>query len=103
MSFKTGQKVVCINDVFESAAPYFYEIFHHLPKKDQTYTIRLYESGRVLLKEVVNPECPFDIVGLEIWDEPGFDSGRFRDLEELMKEMDNEVAEVCGKEEAIHV
>ncbi len=91
--FQTGQKVVCINDEF---APWVYDLYRALPKKDHTYTIRAIAVGRsnpkfevnddaeikmkdadfdmlVLLEELINPEDPHSSVRQEL----GFRAERF--------------------------
>ena len=91
--FQTGQKVVCINDEF---APWVYDLYRALPKKDHTYTIRSVAIGRsnpkfevnddaeikmtdadydvlVLLEELINPEDPHSSVRQEL----GFRGERF--------------------------
>ncbi|MFM7604841.1 MAG: hypothetical protein ACKO8Z_06535 [Prosthecobacter sp.] len=91
--FQTGQKVVCINDEF---APWVYDLYRALPKKDHTYTIRSIAIGRsnpkfevndnaeiqmtdanydllVLLEELINPEDPHSNVRQEL----GFRGERF--------------------------
>ena len=93
MNFRKGQKVVCINGVFDTTQKDFTSVFSELPKEWQTYTVRLQDGNRVLLKEVVNDECPFDKGnGLIIIDEPGFSSKRFKDLDELLAEISIEEA-----------
>jgi len=85
-NWPAGERIVCVNGNFDKRRdcdPHFHEIFHNLPIEDKTYTVRLCESGRVLLKEIVNPDCPFDLIGVEHWTEPGFDQLRFKTLEEL--------------------
>lgn len=99
MEFKKGQKVVCVNDVFDKNLPRFTEVFEQLPKKNKTYTVRLSEGGRILLDEIVNPETAINLGPVVVFDEPGFDSNRFRDLTEMMKEFEEEaVAEYVEPE-----
>jgi hypothetical protein len=87
-----GQRVVCINDTF---APVVKALYHQLPVKGRTYTIREVYLGRekvvkggdtatvgLLLEEVVNPPDPFHIGREEL----GFSSERFAPLEELPPE-----------------
>ena len=110
--FKTGQKVVCINDQFE---PWVYDLYRALPKKDKTYTIRAIAPGRsnpkfsvnddadlkltdaefdilVLLKELQNPDDPHSSLKQEL----GFRSERFAPLEVDEEEAEDEVGELVG-------
>jgi hypothetical protein len=103
--FKTGQKVVCIDDEF---APWVYDLYRALPKKDLTYTVRSISVGRsnpkfevnddaelkmtdaefdmlLLLEELRNPEDPHSSVKQEL----GFRAERFAP----MLEEDHEVEE----------
>jgi hypothetical protein len=103
--FKTGQKVVCIDDEF---APWVYDLYRSLPKKDHTYTVRAISVGRsnpkfevnddaelkmtdaefdmlLLLEELLNPEDPHSSVKQEL----GFRAERFAP----MLEEDHEVEE----------
>jgi hypothetical protein len=103
--FKTGQKVVCIDDEF---APWVYDLYRALPKKDHTYTVRSISVGRsnpkfevnddaelkmtdaefdmlLLLEELRNPEDPHSSVKQEL----GFRAERFAP----MLEEDHEVEE----------
>jgi hypothetical protein len=85
---QVGQRVVCINDTFES---WVHEYFDQLPVKGQTYTIRAMTLGRatlvgsemaevrLLLEELHNPPDPHHKGGEEL----GFRSDRFAPLEEL--------------------
>ena len=61
-----------------------------LKTKNKEYTVRVYESGRVLLEELVNPDTPFEVAGVIIWDEPGFNSKRFASVRTL----EDQVAEI---------
>ena len=83
-----GQKVVCINDVFNG---FVKAVYKQLPEKGKTYTIRQVFLGRekivkggdsatvgLLLEELLNPPDPFH-AGKE---ELGFSSERFAPLEE---------------------
>ena len=99
MNFKKGQKVVCIDAVFDTTQKNFSSVFSQLPKEWQTYTIRLQDGKRVLLEEVINDDCPFEKSnGQIIIAEPGFDSKRFKDLEELLSEISIEEAEESIRE-----
>ena len=106
--FNKGQRVVCINDDFQTLA---YELFEQMPKKDSVYTVRACYIGRgnltqagsgkqdgeigVLLEEVRNPRDPALKSGLN--GELGFNSERFAPLEEktdestLTEEEDEEI------------
>ncbi|MBL9130684.1 MAG: hypothetical protein JNG86_05765 [Verrucomicrobiaceae bacterium] len=101
--FQTGQKVVCINDEF---APWVYDLYRALPKKDKVYTVRAVGAGRsnpkfavnedaeikmtdaefdllILLEELLNPEDPHSSVKQEL----GFRAERFAPmLEEDVEE-----------------
>jgi hypothetical protein len=90
-----GQKVVCINDQFES---WVYKIYAEVPKKDNTYTVRDVYIGKqdlkdkdggsvgITLKDIRNPIDPTCKSGPQ---ELGFNSERFAPLEELDSEMEN--------------
>jgi len=83
---KVGDSVICVDGDFSAQMnenAQFFEVFHNLPKQYSTYTLREVESTRVLLEEVVNPEAPFNLAGVTIWTEPGFDIKRFRPLNEF--------------------
>ena len=94
--FKTGQKVVCINDEFE---PWVYDLYRNLPKKDKTYIVRAIGVGRsdpkfvldedinlkmasaefniiIYLNELKNPDDPHSSQKQEL----GFKSDRFAPL-----------------------
>ena len=94
---KVGQQVVCINDDF---APWVFDLYKNLPKKDATYTIREIRLGRssptfkvdedscdlkivgakfddlLLLEELTNPNDPHSSVPQEL----GFKGERFAPL-----------------------
>lgn len=86
--FTTGQKVVCVDDVFSEAIK---KMFTALPVKDVTYTVRgttvgvNYMPGQpreegevaVYLVELVNP------AGNRSQREHGFNANRFVPLQEL--------------------
>ena len=80
MKFKVGQKVVCIDDNFDTSNDDFNNTFRNLPKKDQVYTIREYDSPAVKLEEISNPLVPIDLAGEVIYEEPGFHEKRFAPL-----------------------
>jgi hypothetical protein len=102
--FKTGQKVVCIDDEF---APWVYDLYRSLPKKDHTYTVRAISVGRsnpkfevnddaelkmtdaefdmlLLLEELLNPEDPHSSVKQEL----GFRAERFAPMLEEEHEVE---------------
>ena len=84
---QVGQRVVCINDTFES---WVHEYYDQLPEKGQVYTIRAMSLGRgtlrgsdmaevkLLLEELHNSEDPHHVGGEEL----GFRSDRFAPLVE---------------------
>ncbi len=96
--FKTGQRIVCINDDFE---PWVYDLYRALPKKDKIYTVRAIGMGRsnpqftvnddaqikltgaefdflILLQELLNPDDPHSSAKQEL----GFRAERFAPLQE---------------------
>ena len=83
MSFKVGQKVICVDD----SIPYgeVFRDFSYWIKKDQVYTVRRYyymsllNTYAVLLNEVKNPPIENSLLGKV---EPAFRAERFRPLEE---------------------
>ena len=79
MSFKINQKIVCINDKFDTNLPDFDKFFTQLPVKDEVYTVRSYESGSVLVEELRNPSAPLP-PGSSFMVESGFSSKRFAPL-----------------------
>ena len=83
--FDPGEKVVCVNDVFE---PFHRRIYRALPVQDVVYTVRECsigrtktgsadkgESYRVLLVELVNGPDPY--MHESVAEELGFRSDRF--------------------------
>lgn len=90
--FLKGQKVVCINDTFDSLVV---RLYAQIPRKDSVYTVRSVYVGRgnvtregsgqqdgeigILLEEIVNPRDPALKQGLN--GELGFNSERFAPLE----------------------
>lgn len=97
----TGQKVVCIDDQFGEWAR-FYE---QMPKKDSVYVIRGVFVGigpdrlpgevGVYLVGITNPRS-----STKPFAERGFSSNRFRPLDEVQKE--NEQQLVCVSGSQIH-
>jgi hypothetical protein len=96
-----GQQVVCVDDRFPGPLAKYYD---QLPVKGRTYTIRAVFIGRrvmhtapgaadgeigLLLKELLNKPDPRNIHGQEL----GFNSERFRPLEELDATTENEQEE----------
>lgn len=85
--FEIGQKVVCVDDKF---ADWYKKLYSQFPTKDCVYVVRdirigvMYSEGKktgavsVLLIGVVNPKADSK-AGLE----RGFNSDRFRPLDEL--------------------
>lgn len=95
---QVGQQVVCIDDSFPGPLAKYYA---NLPVKGRTYTIRAVFLGRrvmhttpgaadgeigLLLKELLNGPDPRNVHGQEL----GFNSERFRPLEELDTSTENE-------------
>lgn len=93
-----GQQVVCIDDRFPGPLAKYYD---QLPVKGRTYTIRALFIGRrvmhtapgaadgeigLLLKELVNKPDPRNLHGQEL----GFNSERFRPLQEMDDTTENE-------------
>jgi hypothetical protein len=88
---QVGQRVVCINDTFES---WVHEYYDQLPSKGLIYTIRAVSLGRgtlrgsdsaevkLLLEELHNAQDPHHMGGEEL----GFRSDRFAPLEEVEME-----------------
>jgi hypothetical protein len=93
---EVGQKVVCIDDNFPKAVTLFYK---SLPKKGQVYVIRDVVLG-VNWKGEAGEVCIY-LIGLNNprsktppFPERGFNSERFRPLEEMkMKRVEEEVIE----------
>src|SRR5512138_1488144 len=95
---EVGQQVVCVDDHFPGPLAKYYV---NLPVKGKTYTIRAVYVGRaimhatpgasdgeigLLLKELANPPDPRNKYGLEL----GFKSERFRPLQEMDTDTENE-------------
>lgn len=97
--FEHGQKVVCLDDEF---APWCFDLYKELPKKNHAYTVREIGVGRsnptfnvnedakisltgaefdiaILLYELVNPDDPHSNVKQEL----GFRAERFAPLDEF--------------------
>jgi len=90
MSYKVGSKVVCVNADFSALIkehPEFLDVFIQLPKESKVYTVRTTEIGAIRLEELVNSECEINLGGVEIWEEPAFDSRRFAPLLENRDEL----------------
>jgi hypothetical protein len=113
--FQTGQRVVCIDDDF---APWVYDLYKALPRRNAIYTVRSIGLGRsnpqfgidedanlkitgaeydilLLLEELHNPDDPHSSIQQEL----GFRAERFAPLEEDLEEAE-EVAVVGYGEEA---
>src|SRR5579862_2178879 len=105
---QVGQQVVCVDDRFPGPLAKYYQ---NLPVKGRTYTIRAVFIGRrvmhtapgaadgeigLLLKELLNGPDPRNIHGQEL----GFNSERFRPLEEIDSAASEEAEDVIlvGKE-----
>lgn len=87
MSFKVGQKVVCVNDDFtehKKNDPNFHVGLQNLPKEGVTYTVRTSEGPAIRLDELVNPVIPINLGDRQspLWieDEPAFHMSRFAPL-----------------------
>jgi hypothetical protein len=74
MTFRVGQKVVCVNDNGRSLRP-SWEI---LPVRGETYTIRCIEGRAVRLAEIINDPFPYS----EGLGELKFLASRFRPIVE---------------------
>jgi hypothetical protein len=104
---KVGDKVACVNDVFDTTQVNFTLMFEQLPIKDQVYVIRTSESGAVRLEEILNPVVPINLGDIEspIWitDEVAFASDRFAPLltnrNELTEELLNDISIGVEEEE----
>ena len=87
MSFKPGQRVVCIDGDF-SMHPMIFEHYSCLPKKDQIYTVRKIRpagaEGGILLEEIKNDPIFFHAYQGKL--EPAFKATRFAPLDELESE-----------------
>ncbi len=98
---QVGQQVVCVDDSFPGPLAKYYV---NLPVKGKTYTIRAVFLGRrvmhtkpgaadgeigLLLQELVNGTDPRNKYGQEL----GFNSERFRPLEEAETSAENEMEE----------
>ena len=99
MSFKPGQKVVCVNADF-SMYPMIYEHYKALPKKNQTYTVRevrpMGAEGGILLEELKNDLVFFPHFGGKL--EAAFNPNRFKPLDELESSEAVEAVEELLKE-----
>lgn len=80
-----GQKIICVNDTFPE---FIMEFYDQLPKKDQVYVIRQVSMG-VNFKAELGEVCLL-LVGIHNpksdkppFPERGFNSERFRPLEEV--------------------
>lgn len=83
--FDVGTKLVCINDKFDK------EMLPHMvsfPSNGSIYTVRdvvpaidwdMGNTCAILLEELINPPNPYGV-------ENGFDSSRFRELEDISVE-----------------
>lgn len=114
--FQTNQKVACLNDEF---APWVYDLYKALPKKDRIYTVRAVSAGRsnpnfvvdddaqikmasaefdmlVLLHELHNPDDPHSSAKQEL----GFRCERFAPLLDKGEEVfEHELVPATGGKE----
>ena len=99
MSFKVGQKIVCINGDF-SMHPFISEHYKVLPVKDKTYTVRQVRptgaEGGILLDEIKNPPIFFTLYQGKL--EPAFNPKRFVPLDEFYGEEAEKAVEELLKE-----
>lgn len=99
MSFKPGQKVVCINADF-SMYPMINEHYKALPKEKQTYTVRevrpMGAEGGILLEELKNNLVFFPHFGGKL--EAAFNPKRFVPLDELKSTEAEDAVEELLKE-----
>ena len=90
MSYKVGSKVVCVNADFSTLIkehPEFLDVFTQLPIENSVYTVRTSDEGAIRLEELINPECAINLGGVDVWEEPAFDSRRFAPLLENRDEL----------------
>lgn len=87
MSFKPGEKVVCINDKYDLSDPILVSLTW--PVKYKTYTVRESGDGVVWLEEITNKEIPMDFGGMVLNTEPGFAENRFVTLQEFIDSLTN--------------
>jgi len=108
--FQNGQRVVCVDDSFD---PWVYDLYTHLPRRNQIYTVRAMGAGRsnpkfsltddakltisgadfdilLLLVELNNPDDPHSSIQQEL----GFRAERFAPLQEDLEE--EEAVELVG-------
>lgn len=80
--FDIGQKIICVNDKFEKDC---LPNIHAFPINGRVYTVRdlvpaidydMKSTCAILLEELINPPNPMGV-------ENGFDSSRFRTLEDI--------------------
>ena len=90
--FCTGQKVVCIDDVF---TPPIAVLYLALPKKDAVYVVRSVSVG--ISPEGSEGEIAITLIGLKNprsskapHPERGFNAMRFRSLEEIRESISKE-------------
>jgi len=80
VEFKTGTKVICINDDFSNVRP-LYKIIFRFPVAGEIYVIRgKYDAESIWLKEVINEVMRFPFGKIT---EPSFFNWRFRLVEEV--------------------
>lgn len=94
---KKGDKVVCIDDVFD---PRSVMIIPNRPKKDRIYTIRelryydMHDKMGVLLEEVKNSDNVRDFFGKT--QEPSFNINRFAPLDDILDQIEIEELETMA-------
>jgi len=102
--FEEGEKIVCINDTFESLHR---KIYRELPKKGIVYTVRECSLGRlktgaanpgvsyrILLEEISNDLDPY--MDEATAEELGFRSDRFAPVTPIAKEEETKNIEAIG-------
>ena len=104
--FKVGQKVVCVNDVFD---PIQQATIPVLPKREKTYTVRdafqVTRNGTTSgvwalhLKEISNPMLPHPS-GLGTF-EPSFAADRFAELNDDQQIEEREVEQLLRELEKV--
>jgi len=79
--FYVGQKICCVNSVFDHNQNFFDTYFQELPEENITYTVREVDGESVLLEEIINKPRPFSLGGTVVQLEPGFNTKRFVPLD----------------------
>jgi hypothetical protein len=104
--FEEGEKVVCINDTFESLHR---KIYRELPKKGVVYTVRECSLGRlktgsanpgvsyrILLQEISNDLDPY--MDEAVAEELGFRSDRFAPVVDIQESVEEKNLAAIGVE-----